>query len=430
VDSIDTQIAPFPTSGLRLHEPFLERASGNTDAIDGELGLGAFLTLRLVDQLCVNGFNSATAAVEYQCSATLRFVEGISTTTHRAAMLREIAVVAAEAVRVEEPRLLFAPLLAFAYCLEEELHLDEALDVLDTAMRLSDGRDADQDISTLLQRGRVLRNLGNFGEARTAYENAGAMALNLGDKHSELLSRIGRGVLSRFLGNLPESDSTLRAVIADARENNDRDAEARACHDLAGTLHFAGRAAEAVSLAFRAYELYESPLQRAKALGDTGTILKELGQYAAAKHAQTLVLANELPADSRARTELECLDLAALTGDRLTFERYRKSLSAQSETLLPEVRLDFELKLGVGLSQFAEHQQAETHLGQAIKLAEQFGMAERIFYAEQQLEEAQQRRTRPASFVPRAPISTDADGSKPVQETVARLETMVIREPV
>jgi tetratricopeptide (TPR) repeat protein len=250
------------------------------------------------------------------------------------------------------------------------------------------------------------------------------MALNLGDRHSELLSRIGIGVVARFVGNLPESEQALRAVIAEASAIDDKDAEARACHDLAGTLHFAGRAADAVPMAFRAYELYESPLQQAKALSDTGAILKELGHYAGAKDALELVLAHELPTDHRARAELECLDLAALMGDRLAFERFRQVLAAQQESLLPEVRLDFELKLGVGLSQFEEYQHGQVHLQRAIELAEEYGMAERLFYAEQQLKEAQQTRGRPSHTTTCA--QADADDFPPLQETVARLEFLVV----
>ena len=419
VQSTVPTIQDHPTAGPHLHKPFLERAAQAENGDDGGLGLGAFLTLRLADQFAADTNSPGRVAVEYQCSATLKFVDDIHPKTNHAVMLHEIAVVAETALRVSNRRLLFAPLLAYAYCLEEELRFDEALDVLETVLSLSDGRDAAEEVAAFLQQARILRRASQFAEARTAYQRCGAMALQLGDEHSELLSRIGCGIVARQAGNLPESEQTLRAAIADACKCHDRDAEARACHDLAGTLHFAGRATEAVPLAFRAYELYESPLQQAKALGDTGAILKDLGQYTAAKDALSLVLAEDLPPDGRARTELEHLDLAALTGDRLTFERFRQSLAAQSGTLLPEVQLDFELKLGIGLSLFEKHEQGEAHLRRAVELAEQFGMAERLFHAEHQLEEAQKRRIRP----PQVPsiATADADGSRPLQETVARL---------
>ena len=426
MDFLNTSFAPSPTSSLGLHEPFLERAAEGSEQTDGDIGLGAFLTLRLADQFSVETRSVGRAAVEYQCSATRKFVEDLHPKSPHTAMLSELVRVAEVALQSDEPRLLFPPLLAFAFCLEKELCLDEALDVLETTLRLSDGRDAEEEVAALLQQARILRVAGRLAESGAAYEHVGAMAFRLGDRHSELLSRIGRGIVARHVGNLPESERTLRDAIAEAHEYEDRDAEARACHDLAGTLHFAGRATEAVPLAFRAYELYESPLQQATALGDTGAILKELGQYTAAKDALTVVLAHDLPPDGRARTELEYLDLAALTSDRLTFERFRQLLTAQSGSMLPEIQLDFELKLGVGLSLFEEHEQGEAHLRRAVELAEQFGMSERIFHAEQQLEEAQQRRTQPpkVSSVAKA----NADGSRSVQETVARLECLAAGE--
>jgi tetratricopeptide (TPR) repeat protein len=419
-------ITHSPTSSLGLHEPFLKRAADGSEQTDGDLGLGAFLTLRLADQFGAEINGSGRAAIEYQCSATRKFIEDIRPRSERTAMLLDLVRVAEVALELSEPRLLFPPLLAFAYCLEKEPRVDQALDVFETMLRLSDGRDADEEVAALLQLGRVLRNAGRLGEARSAYEQSGAMAARLHDKHSVLLSQIGVGVVARFLGNLPDSERTLRSVIAEARKCDNRDAEARACHDLAGTLHFAGRATEAVPLVFRAHELYESPLQQAKALSDTGAILKELGHYTAAKDALSLVLVHDLPPDERARVELEHLDLAALTGDRFTFERCRQTLAVKSGALLPEVQLDFELKLGVGLSQFEEYEHGEAHLRRAIALAEQFGMAERIFYAEQQLEEAQQRRTQPPK-VSSVAVS-NADGSRPLQETVARLECLAANE--
>ena len=422
MDSTNLSFASASTSSLGLHEPFLKRAAEGGEHTDGDIGLGAFLTLRLVDQFGMKSTKSARAAIEYQCLATMKFVEDIRPLSEQTAMLSELVRVSEVAVDSDEPRLLLPPLLAFAYCLEKETSFDEALDVLETTLRLSDGRDGEEEVAALLQKARICRLSGRLAEARTAYELGGAMALRMGDSHSELLSRIGRGIVARQVGNLPESEKMLQTVIADARECDDSDAEARACHDLAGTLHFAGRAVEAVPLAFQAYELYESSLQRALALSDTGTILKELGQYSAAKDALSIVLAGDLSPDERARTELEFLDLAALTDDRLTFERYRQSLATQTGTLPPEVQLDFELKLGVGLSLFEEYDHGVAHLRRAVQLAEQFGMAERIFHAEQQLEEAVQRRTQPP--IVSSVTMENADGSLPLQETVARLECL------
>ena len=376
---------------LGLHEPFLQRAAASEAHDDGGAGLAAFLAMRLVDQFCVQDGELNTDAVRYQCNATQSFVADIYPQTDTTSLLSEIIVVANSALETGDHRLLFSPLLAFAYCLEQEVRLEEALDVLDTTLRLSDGRDAAEEVAAYLQRGRIQRISGSLHESLESYQNGGSMAHRLGDTHSELLSRIGCGIVSRVFGNLPESEKLLRSAIADASALADRDAEARACHDLAGTLHFAGRGTEAVPLAFKAYELYESSIQQARALGDTGTILKELGFYSAARNAFTLVLESELPAEVMVGTELEFLELCSLVGDRLSFERWRQAIEKKRHLLLPETMVDFELKLGVGFSRFEEMQAGETHLSNAVALAEEYGMGERIFYAERQLEEVQQK---------------------------------------
>ena len=407
---------------LGLHEPFLQRAATNEAHDDGGAGLAAFLAMRLVDQFCAGDKELNTDAVKYQCNATKNFVADIRPQTDTTSLLSEIIVVADSALEARDRRLLFSPLLAFAYCLEQEVRLEEALDVLETALRLSDGRDADEEVAAYLQQGRVLRLSGSLHEALTSYQSGGDMARRLGDTHSELLSRIGCGIVSRIFGNLPESEKLLRATIADASALSDRDAEARACHDLAGTLHFAGRGAEAVPLAFKAYELYESPVQQARALGDTGTILKELGFYTAARNAFTLVLDSELPPEVLVGTELEFLELCSLVGDRLSFERWRQAIEKKRNLLLPETLVDYELKLGVGFSRFDEIQAGESHLANAVSLAEEYGMGERIFYAERQLEEVRQKNSQLDGL---APLDAYVDGPPPLRETAERLEYLV-----
>ena len=424
VDSINTRFAPSPNPRLGLHEPFLKRAAEGSEKTDGDLGMAAFLTMRLADQFGIETNGAGREAVEYQCAATRKFVEDIRPKTPHTVMLSELVRVAEVAVDSDEPRLLFPPLLAFAYGLEEELRLDEALDVLKTALGLSDGRDAEEELNALLNLGRVLRNSGEFGEARNTYQRARAVALRLGDKHSELLGRIGHGIVARQAGNLPDSEQELRAVIADARAWGDRDAEARASQDLAGTLYYAGRVADAEPYAFRAYELFDNPRDEARALSDTGAMLKELGHYDAARNAFSVVLSHKLRSDERARTELECLEVSALTGDRLSFERWRQSVEEKRTLLPPDVEQDFELQVGIGFSLFDEFDRAAVHIERAITLAEKWGMGERVFVAERQLAEVRQHRT---DSVNRTLTPTaECDRNSAVRDTIERLETIVL----
>lgn len=368
-----------------LHEPFLERAADKDSQDTGGNGLAAFLTMRLVDQFAADREDVSREAVRYQIAATRKFLEDLYPRNPEVTSLREIVRVAGAAIDVRDRRLLFSPLMAFAFWLEQELRLEEALDVLDSALNLSDGRSAEEEVAGFLQKARVLRLSGKFDDARATYQKGGKIAANVGDKHSVLLSQIGRGVVMQKLGNLPESERVLCEVIAAAKRVGDREAEGKACQDLGGTLYFGGRIAQAAHYAFRAYELLEQPLQRLRALSDTGVCLKELGHYSEAGKAFAIVLGNEPPLDIRATTVTEMVDLSVLIGDRIGFERWRRDLAEQYDRLPPDDKVDLDIKVGSGLMEFGMRGQAEKHIRRALSVAEDCKMGERIFKLEELL---------------------------------------------
>lgn len=389
---------PFPIATERvveprssLHEPFLQRAaSASGDQSASAHALGAFLTLRLVDQFAGDFEAAHPDALAYQTQATRDFLAELHPTTVETNYLLEIVRVA-EGIRSSGAvRLLWPPLLALAHWLEQELRLDEALDVLESAIALSDGRQSEEEVSTYLQQGRVLRLMGRFGDSTSAYALGGQVATQLGDRHSALLSRIGRAIVLQKTGNLPESERVLRDVLAEARRLGDRDAEARACHDLSNTMYARGRNEEAAVLAFRAFELYEHPIQQTKALSDAGLVLKELGLYAAAKQALGAALSASPPPETRYRAMVELLELSALVSDRLSFERIRRDLEFSYERLPFDEQVEFRLKLGVGLSVFDRTSEAVAQLECALALAEQHRLAERLFKIEAVLQEVQE----------------------------------------
>jgi tetratricopeptide (TPR) repeat protein len=293
-----------------LHEPFLERAADTEEQEAGGSGngLGAFLTLRLIDQFSADREKIHREATAYQVTATGEFLNDIYPRTPEVTHLRELVRVAGTALDTKDRRLLLPPLMAFAFWLEQELRLEEAQDVLKTALQLSDGRDGEEEVAAHLQYARVLRMQGDFEGARESYARSGTLAAAIGDKHSVMLSQIGQGVVLQKVGNLPGSERVFREVIMEAERTGDRDAEARACHDLSGTLYYASRASEGAHLAFRAFELYDQSIMRFRALSDTGIFLKELGHYPEAKKAFLIVLGSNPTPDVRARTVTELLD--------------------------------------------------------------------------------------------------------------------------
>ena len=405
-----------------LHEPFLERAADTEEQEAGGNGLGAFLTLRLIDQFSADREKIHREATAYQVTATGEFLNDIYPHTPEVTHLRELVRVAGTALDTKDRRLLLPPLMAFAFWLEQELQLDEAIDVLKTALQLSDGRDGEEEVAAYLQYARVLRMQGDFEGARGSYTRSGNIAATIGDQHSVMLSQIGHGVVLQKVGNLPESERILREIIKQAQDVGDRDAEARASHDLGVTLYFAGKAESAIPLTYRAHELHQSPVRRARALSDTGTLLKEVGCYPAARNAFDVVLAGHPPPEVRANTILELLELSALVTDRVSFERWRQELTQHVPSLTTEQQVDFEVKLGTGLAHFGRQDLAEKHLREALRIAEEQGMGERIFHVEQRLQELIEDRT---GLADNAAVTPDQRGGEPsVTDTIARLEAL------
>ena len=150
--------------GLRLHEPFLERAAQDGDGGHAQ-ALGAFLVMRVVDQFAGGRSTMGDESLGYQISAAAQFIEDLRPQNPELSHLREILRIADAARSSQNRRMLWPTLLAFAYLLEQELRLAEALDVLDTTLALRDRDEHDEAVAAYLQRGRVLRRSTRLEEA-------------------------------------------------------------------------------------------------------------------------------------------------------------------------------------------------------------------------------------------------------------------------
>ncbi len=155
-----------------LHEPFLERIADQRFRERAAYTLGAFLVMRLVDRYAVGAGYTDPESLAYQESSALEYVSKLDQEDAEAGHLMELIRVSNQ-VRVRGSRkLLWAPLLAYAYWLEQELRLKEALDVVETALRMDDGTAPQEEVSALLQRAYILRLLGRLDLARASYHGA------------------------------------------------------------------------------------------------------------------------------------------------------------------------------------------------------------------------------------------------------------------
>ncbi|PYO86350.1 MAG: hypothetical protein DMD68_00435, partial [Gemmatimonadetes bacterium] len=140
------------------HAVFLERAANEPPTSAAvRLGQGAFLVLRLVDLLAPDRDPPTSAEVfRYQAAATERYCADLGRIGPEAAHLQGLVRNAVDVYAHQDPRLIAPALLAYAHYLEDDGHYLEALDVLETLLRVGTPqmRDADR-IATALRVGRV-----------------------------------------------------------------------------------------------------------------------------------------------------------------------------------------------------------------------------------------------------------------------------------
>src|SRR5437867_564486 len=130
---LETRLMPVSHTKLESlpHAVFLRRASSEAPgSLEGRLGQGAFLALRLVDLLLPGSTEVSADAFHYQWMATDRFCRELRAAAAEGAHVHGVATAAADARRLGDVRLLVPALFAYAHFLEDGLRLDEALDVV------------------------------------------------------------------------------------------------------------------------------------------------------------------------------------------------------------------------------------------------------------------------------------------------------------
>jgi len=366
------------------HAVFLRRLSGAPSATSPEarLGQGALLTLRLLD-LLTEPQPPHPDAFQYQRAATERFCRALPPDATETAHLVGLVSGAADAVHANDVRLVLPALLAYAHHLEDELRLDEALDVLETTVRIGGDRIRPSDaIAVRLRMARALRKLNEFDRADWCYAQAGALAAAAGDRHSELVSRLGGAYTLLGRGNLREAEGRLRELLRHAEALRYRPLQAQTEQAIGVALSTAGQPTEAIPHAWRAFELYEDELSRTRVLSDLGIMLLTVGDPEGAERALLEVVRRGSFRDVVQNVLIELMHCASYRRDRVGFERWRERCEAESQAMPPNIRADLYLKMGIGRARFGQFDRAESVLDTALRIAEDAGLHELVFRVE------------------------------------------------
>src|SRR5947208_1851292 len=367
------------------HAVFLHRLAGESpsSALEPRLGRAAFVALRLVDLLGPEYPTLHPDAFRYQHVATARCCRDLPPGATEGSHLVGLVQGTHDAFEQGSVGLVLPALFAYAHYLEDEMRLEEALDVLDTLLKVGGAKLAPADaVGARLRRARVCRKLNAFDAAERAYTEGGTLAAAIGDRHSELLSRIGRAYTATARGNLAEAEDSLRRILADAEAVGDSDAQALGHQGIAVVLGRRGQPVEAVPHIWRAFRLYEDELSRTRALADLGALLVIVGDTQGAERALIEVVRRGNPEEAVSNALVELMDCASLRRDRVGFERWREQCDARRESMPRNILADFHLKLGVGRARFGQFDRAEQALGKALTLAAEAGLHELEFRIE------------------------------------------------
>lgn len=365
------------------HAVLFERMAVARSAAEARLAQGALLTLRVVDLLAAEQDSTLPGAFHYQCRATEKFCRGLPPDGTETAHLLGLVRAAADAFAGDDVRLVIPALHAYAHFLEAELHLERALDVLETLTRVVAKRASlAEQIAVALSTARVLRKLNRFDDADAAYREAQSLAEGSGDLRSVLLGKIGRAVAIQGRGDLQGAEDALRQILVDRRTLRAHSVEATAWHALGTTLLLRGQLAQAIRCVWRAFERFDDELSRLRALNEVGIMLLCLGEADAAELALCEVVRRGRTPDTVTNALIELMHCASYRRDRVGFERWRTRCRSLRDRMPPNMKADFLLKAGIGYARFGGFSTARRLIAEALAVAQTHGLHELEFRIE------------------------------------------------
>jgi tetratricopeptide (TPR) repeat protein len=389
------------------YEPFLERArvqrEQDRDA-SARLALGGYVVARLVDKLLVLTNDAELAeAFRWQLQAVRRHVGELPGDSPETAHLAGIVDAVPQQGRATAS--LWMSLTAYAYFLEHEGRLEEALEMVMLAARSQGTNASPKDFAGYaLFAGRLNRLLARWETASACYSSAEEAGTAVADHGSRLRGRLGRSAVQRGLGNLPLAREMAESVVRDASALGLSDVQALAYADLGAVCSLQGLRVEELQANYQAFRLASDPSLRMRILGDLGIGLLEIEAYDAARLAFQIVIDSNAKLLDRANAAVELMDLESSVGNRVAFERCRSAVSEIRDRLPPSAATDYLFKLGTGLARFGQSGRAREALEQALALAEEHRLNTWYFRIEKTLEELPQLR-------PGEPKDQGANGS-------------------
>jgi tetratricopeptide (TPR) repeat protein len=399
-----------PESKLR-HLPFFEEIASRDEAQpEWRSATAGLVVLRLVDAWLEDGPD--VASDEWGVLNVRRAIADIGEGSLTGSLLGRVV----DALQQQKPdiHVVVTPLMAYAQSLEYDAKWVLAADVYQSVLaHLHPVEDSDASIAAHLRLGQCYRNLLRIDAAVAAFASASEIASAVGDLVGVLRARIGEGRIAILRGNLPQAEAIFDETISRAVGPNLRDVRARALHDRSTVANMRKQYELAIRLAYEALSHTETATERDRILHDLAGSFLDLGVYSAARDAYLILTATAQEQYIRWTSAINLLQVSSQTGAQIVFEQYRRLLNDQ--VLPPYVATGFAVALGVGYHRFGHLDQARAHLERAIALAEEHGINQYLFEAEEALLQLE---------VPATTRSTPSELSLDVEEVAGAIRGM------
>lgn len=386
-----------------------------TDASWRSVSAG-LVVMRLVDQWIADG-PTASRVDSWGVSAVREAIAQIAETTPIKRILTSAVDVMTSATAMDL-HALCPRLMAYGQALEYEAKWALAADVYTTIVaHAHPAEDSDLAIAAHLQLAFCLRTIGDLDAAVRAYAEASRVSFAAGDLIGMIRGRIGDAKIAIARGNLPEAAAILDQAIETATASGSDEIQSRALHERAYLAGMSGRHERAIEFGYRALGFSPAPRQRDRILINIATAFRYLGLCDVARDAYLVLAATSQEQYVRWTAELNLMEIAAIQGAELQFDKYRREL--ESADFEPLLRVTYLLHVGRGYHSLGQAQVGIPYLERAIELASANNLNQLLFESEEALAEAHRRIRR------RAVQAADVDaGVQTVVDAVRQMKTL------
>jgi tetratricopeptide (TPR) repeat protein len=191
---------------------------------------------------------------------------------------------------------------------------------------------------------------------------------------------------------MPKAESILEQTLERAQSAGLDDVRSKALTDRAFIAGSGGRYQQAIRLSYDALELSSTQRDRDRILANIATGFRYLGLFDVARDAYLVLASTAQEQYIRWMSELNLMELAALQGMELDFDRYRRDLASADFT--PQLRVTYLLHVGRGYSALGNADAGIPYLERAVQLASNYSLNQLMFEAEEALVEARRREAR------------------------------------